>query len=57
MMHSFLETLCFSSSHILIFFSVPSLQVIFAAFQRGLNIHVFVDETRPRLQGAKLTAW
>lgn len=26
------------------------------AFQ-GKNIHVWVDETRPRLQGARLTAW
>ncbi len=30
---------------------------IYTAFQHGLNIHVFVDETRPRNQGAALTAW
>lgn len=28
-----------------------------ACFQQNKNIHVYVDETRPRLQGAKLTAW
>jgi S-methyl-5-thioribose-1-phosphate isomerase len=27
------------------------------AHRKGKKIHVFVDETRPRLQGAKLTAW
>ncbi len=31
--------------------------VITAAWEQGKNIHVYVDETRPRLQGAKLTAW
>jgi methylthioribose-1-phosphate isomerase len=30
---------------------------IYQAFDRGLPIHVWVDETRPRNQGAKLTAW
>lgn len=34
-----------------------ALGVIFAAHEQGKNIHVFVDETRPRLQGARLTAW
>ena len=28
-----------------------------AAFERGLLQHVWVDETRPLLQGARLTAW
>jgi methylthioribose-1-phosphate isomerase len=28
-----------------------------AAWERGLLVHVFVDETRPLLQGARLTAW
>jgi methylthioribose-1-phosphate isomerase len=28
-----------------------------AAWERGLLAHVFVDETRPLLQGARLTAW
>jgi len=27
------------------------------AFEQGKRIHVLVDETRPRLQGARLTAW
>ncbi len=31
--------------------------VITAAWEQGKKIHVYVDETRPRLQGAKLTAW
>jgi methylthioribose-1-phosphate isomerase len=31
--------------------------VIRAAFEQGKKVHVFVDETRPFLQGARLTAW
>jgi methylthioribose-1-phosphate isomerase len=34
-----------------------ALGVIRTAHEAGKNIHVFVDETRPRLQGARLTAW
>ncbi|MCF7858397.1 MAG: S-methyl-5-thioribose-1-phosphate isomerase [Candidatus Cloacimonetes bacterium] len=34
-----------------------ALGVVRSAFASGKAIHVFVDETRPRLQGAKLTAW
>jgi len=34
-----------------------ALGVIREAYYSGKNIRVFVDETRPRLQGAKLTAW
>lgn len=30
---------------------------IYLAHDKGLNVHVWVDETRPRNQGAKLTAW
>jgi methylthioribose-1-phosphate isomerase len=30
---------------------------IYAAHRAGLKVHVWVDETRPWLQGAKLTAW
>lgn len=30
---------------------------IYKANSSGINIHVWVDETRPRYQGAKLTAW
>ncbi len=30
---------------------------IYAAHDAGLPIHVWVDETRPRSQGSKLTAW
>jgi len=34
-----------------------ALGVIRAAHEQGKQVHVLVDETRPRLQGAKLTAW
>ncbi len=34
-----------------------ALAPIRAAHQAGKKIFVFVDETRPRLQGARLTAW
>lgn len=34
-----------------------ALGVIRAAHEAGKKIHVWVDETRPRLQGARLTAW
>ena len=30
---------------------------IYHAQQKGIDIHVFVDETRPRNQGAQLTVW
>lgn len=30
---------------------------IYAAHAKGINLHVWVDETRPRNQGASLTAW
>ncbi len=30
---------------------------IYAAFDRGIDLHVWVDETRPLNQGARLTAW
>src|SRR3954466_1737865 len=30
---------------------------IYEAFNKGINVHVWVDETRPRNQGASLTAW
>ena len=34
-----------------------ALGVIRMAHEQGKRIHVLVDETRPRLQGARLTAW
>ncbi len=34
-----------------------ALGVIRMAHEQGKKIHVYVDETRPRLQGARLTAW
>jgi methylthioribose-1-phosphate isomerase len=34
-----------------------ALGAIRLAWERGLVVHVWVDETRPLLQGARLTAW
>ena len=34
-----------------------ALAPIYEAQRRGIEIHVWVDETRPRNQGANLTAW
>jgi methylthioribose-1-phosphate isomerase len=34
-----------------------ALSVFFTAQDQGKRLHVFVDETRPLLQGARLTAW
>jgi len=34
-----------------------ALAPLYVAHERGLPLHVWVDETRPRNQGASLTAW
>jgi methylthioribose-1-phosphate isomerase len=34
-----------------------ALAPIYTAFNAGIDVHVWVDETRPRNQGAALTAW
>jgi methylthioribose-1-phosphate isomerase len=34
-----------------------ALAPIYEAQERGIDVHVWVDETRPRNQGANLTAW
>src|SRR5271157_3131698 len=34
-----------------------ALAPVYKAFDAGIPIHVFADETRPRNQGASLTAW
>jgi methylthioribose-1-phosphate isomerase len=34
-----------------------ALAVMYAAAEAGKQLHVFADETRPLLQGARLTAW
>ena len=34
-----------------------ALAPIYAAHEAGIDLHVWVDETRPRNQGASLTAW
>ena len=37
--------------------SAPPLAPIYTAHDKGIPLHVFVDETRPRNQGASLTTW
>ncbi len=34
-----------------------ALSPVYKAFDEGVDVHVWVDETRPRNQGARLTAW
>ena len=34
-----------------------ALAPVYMAFEHGVDLHVWVDETRPRNQGAALTAW
>ncbi|MBN2892717.1 MAG: S-methyl-5-thioribose-1-phosphate isomerase [Bacteroidales bacterium] len=34
-----------------------ALSPVYHAFSKGIDVHVWVDETRPRNQGARLTAW
>jgi methylthioribose-1-phosphate isomerase len=34
-----------------------ALSPVYAAHDKGIGVHVLVDETRPRNQGAALTAW
>jgi methylthioribose-1-phosphate isomerase len=34
-----------------------ALAVVYVAAEQGKSVHVFADETRPLLQGARLTAW
>ena len=34
-----------------------ALAVMYTALEQGKQFHVFADETRPLLQGARLTAW
>lgn len=34
-----------------------ALGVVYAARERGIDLHVYVDETRPLGQGARLTLW
>jgi methylthioribose-1-phosphate isomerase len=34
-----------------------ALAPVYLAYDRGIPLHVWVDETRPRNQGASLTAW
>jgi methylthioribose-1-phosphate isomerase len=34
-----------------------ALSIVYVAHERGVPLHVWVDETRPLLQGSRLTAW
>ena len=34
-----------------------ALAPVYEAFDNGIKVHVWIDETRPRNQGAGLTAW
>jgi len=34
-----------------------ALGIIRTAYEHGRQVHAYLDETRPRLQGAKLSAW
>jgi methylthioribose-1-phosphate isomerase len=34
-----------------------ALGIVYVAHERGVPLHVWVDETRPLLQGSRLTAW
>jgi methylthioribose-1-phosphate isomerase len=34
-----------------------ALSPVYAAFDKGIDVHVWVEETRPRNQGASLTCW
>ena len=34
-----------------------ALGAVRTAYENGKQVHVYVDETRPRLQGARLTSW
>lgn len=34
-----------------------ALGIVYAAFEKNINLHVYVDETRPLGQGARLTYW
>jgi methylthioribose-1-phosphate isomerase len=34
-----------------------ALSPVYVAHERGISIHVYSDETRPLLQGSRLTAW
>jgi methylthioribose-1-phosphate isomerase len=51
-----INTHCNAGSLATVFWGT-ALGVVRSAWEQGKDIHVFVDETRPRLHGARLTAW
>jgi len=46
-----------NAGHLAIYDRGSALAPIYEAKRLGIDIHVWVDETRPRNQGANLTAW
>jgi methylthioribose-1-phosphate isomerase len=51
-----IETHCNAGSLATVYYGT-ALAPIYTAYEQGKKIHVWVDETRPRLQGARLTVW
>lgn len=51
-----IETHCNAGSLATVYYGT-ALAPVYTAWENGRNIEVIVDETRPRLQGASLTAW
>ncbi|MFX1536860.1 MAG: S-methyl-5-thioribose-1-phosphate isomerase [Promethearchaeota archaeon] len=51
-----LETHCNAGSLATVYYGT-ALAPMYLAAEEGKNFHVWVDETRPRLQGARLTIW
>ncbi len=51
-----IETHCNAGSLATVYYGT-ALAPIYTAWESGKNTEVIVDETRPRLQGASLTAW
>lgn len=51
-----IETHCNAGSLATVYYGT-ALAPVYTAWECGKNLEVIVDETRPRLQGASLTAW
>lgn len=50
------ETHCNAGSLATVYYGT-ALAPVYRSWEEGKSLHVIVDETRPRLQGARLTAW
>ncbi|MFQ6075884.1 MAG: S-methyl-5-thioribose-1-phosphate isomerase, partial [Candidatus Bathyarchaeia archaeon] len=51
-----IETHCNAGSLATVYYGT-ALAPVYHSWEEGKSLHVIVDETRPRLQGARLTAW